>query len=259
MLRTQTYHALPPELPGATPPPPQPTWSTRHTLALLLIGLSLALLSVFPLSSLNLWLAVVLLVALAGIIAGQGATGVWHGLLVDPRQAITIPIVRLQMLLWTLVILSGFLTAALVNIRAGQVEPLRINVPPELWLLMGISTTSLVGTPLLARNRQPTAPAEAQPQHFSGSDLFTSVNGDRQPQLDLNKLQMFFFTLILVLAYAAALTALFSQAASRIDALPVLDPGMLLLLGISHAGYLTNKALPANGSNGQRPEPPAAA
>lgn len=256
MLRTQTENALPTGSPESAPTPtlPQPSWSGRHTTALLLIGLSLVLLSVFPMPSLSLWLAVVLLLALAGIVAGQGVTGAWHGLLLDPRHPT--PMVRLQMLLWTLVILSGFLTAALVNIRTGQPEPLRITVPPELWLLMGISTTSLVGTPLLTKSRSQTAPAAAQMQRFSGADLFTSVNGGQQAQLDLNKLQMFFMTLILVLAYAAALTALFSQAAGRIDALPAHDPGMLLLLGISHAGYLADKARPANVASGPRTEPP---
>lgn len=55
---------------------------------------------------------------------------------------------------------------------------------------------------------------------------------------------MFCFTLILVLAYGAALAALFASAEGKVAALPSLGPEMVVLLGISHAGYLANKAVP---------------
>jgi hypothetical protein len=62
-------------------------------------------------------------------------------------------------------------------------------------------------------------------------------------QLDLGKIQMFYFTLVLVLAYGVQLGSLF-LAGQFFESMPVLDSGMVALLGISHAGYLGNKATP---------------
>jgi hypothetical protein len=55
---------------------------------------------------------------------------------------------------------------------------------------------------------------------------------------------MFFFTLILVLAYAVAIGTAFTGTEPKIDNFPALDPGMVALFGISHAGYLVHKAVP---------------
>src|SRR5690242_9175502 len=87
------------------------------------------------------------LMALFTTIAGHGVVGLWHGVLIDERNRLSLS--RLQMVLWTIIVLSGFLIAALWNISRGVDAPLEINVPKELWLLMGISVTSLVGSPLI--------------------------------------------------------------------------------------------------------------
>ena len=55
---------------------------------------------------------------------------------------------------------------------------------------------------------------------------------------------MFYFTLILVFAHGVQLGSLFLDSSGIIEKLPVLSAGMLALLAISHAGYLTNKAVP---------------
>ena len=61
---------------------------------------------------------------------------------------------------------------------------------------------------------------------------------------------MFFFTLVAAAAYIAQLHFAFLHPAAKdasnqlITYLPALTPGMVGLLGISHAGYLANKAAP---------------
>lgn len=60
--------------------------------------------------------------------------------------------------------------------------------------------------------------------------------------VDLGKLQMFFFTFILISGYGAAIHELFAGN-SVITALPAVGPGMNVLLGISHTGYLANKTV----------------
>jgi hypothetical protein len=57
--------------------------------------------------------------------------------------------------------------------------------------------------------------------------------------------QVFLFTLIVVFAYAAEVGAML-YSTRVISALPELSTGIVALLGISHAGYLTAKAVPSN-------------
>ena len=76
------------------------------------------------------------------------------------------------------------------------------------------------------------------------SDLFSGEEVRDAAHLDLGKVQMFFFTVVLVVAYAAAIGTVLSSDAIKIEAFPDLQQGMVALLGISHAGYLTKKAIP---------------
>ena len=199
---------------------------------------------------------------------------------------------RLQMILWTIVVLSGFLTAALWNISKGQVDALAIAVPAQLWLLMGISTTSLIGSPLIRSTKmtEPVAANAAQskmiaiqeqqtraelirqgltdkeidilgkiviwkwPWDARLADLFQGEEIGNAAHLDLGKIQMFYFTLVLVLAYAVMLGTMFSNithpsticeiTTGMICGLPSLPDGMVALLGISNGGYLGNKVIP---------------
>jgi len=103
------------------------------------------------------------LLAVFATVAGQGVVGRWRGALIDERNKMSL--FRLQMLLWTVVVVTGILAAALANIAGGQPSPLSIAIPAELWVLMGISTTSLVGSPLirspkLAETPEPTEEKE---------------------------------------------------------------------------------------------------
>jgi hypothetical protein len=81
------------------------------------------------------------------------------------------------------------------------------------------------------------------PEEAQWTDLFMGEEAGNAAWLDLGKVQMFFFTIILAFAYAVNLGELF-QDAGIINEFPTFDDGMVALLGISHAGYLTNKAIP---------------
>jgi hypothetical protein len=108
------------------------------------------------------------------------------------------------------------------------------------------------------------------------ADLFKGDEAGDVATLDLAKIQMFFFTIVLVLAYAIGLGAKFAaiDAARRdtatetvatpaappaqinppdgrlFDQFPPLDLGFVTILGISNAGFLGNRAVP-------RDKPPA--
>jgi Na+/H+-translocating membrane pyrophosphatase len=129
-------------------------WTGWHTVSLVTIIASIVLAGLlFPARHrLGTWVLILLLLAAFAAVAGQGITGLWSGLLIDETNKISLS--RLQMTLWSLVVLSGLLTAALSNVGSGQPNPLVIAVPSELWLLMGISTTSLVASPLIESTRR---------------------------------------------------------------------------------------------------------
>ena len=248
-------------------------WTGWHTFGLLAIIVAVVLIGlVTPFEGrFWAWLGTLILLALFTTVAGHGIVGLWRGLLIDERNKISLS--RLQMILWTIVILSGFLTAALSNVATGQTSPLSIAIPSELWLLMGISTTALVGSPLIKSTKIAKKPNVAERKstvNLMGkqgvdtsivtskgqimvntalegakwSDLFKGEESGNAAQLDLSKIQMFYFTLILVLAYAVALGTTFAGTAEKIAEFPPLGPGMVALLGISHAGYLVHKAIP---------------
>lgn len=270
-------------------------WQVWHTLSLL------GLLVVFgavcwyqpPLVSFLVGLASLTLFL---VIAGHGVVGEWLGGLIDERNRMSMS--RLQTALWTVVVLSGFLAAAVWNVRLPENAPpappannpeaknakLGIGVPQELWWVLGISVTSLAGTPLIRSSlakkddtqtkkeggqvsaawanqenvlKQQSGGGEAytvgriacfsSPANARLADLFQGEQKADATHLDLGKVQVFFFTALLVFAYVVMLAEEFSKAANggpySIPHFPALDKGIVTLLGISHAGYLANKAV----------------
>jgi hypothetical protein len=225
-----------------------------------------------PDQAVTVWLLNMGLLVAFALIAGHIITGVWRGVLIDSSNKISLS--RLQMILWTVLILSGFLVAVLINIHRGESEPLSITLDKQLWALMGISTASLVGSPLIKNSKKserPNAAAEAKakavmadhgidtasvkaegkilvnekPEDAAWTDIFKGEESGNGAYLDLGKTQMFFFTLVTWSVYAIALGDHFMKnVAQGISGFPVVDGSMVALLGISHAGYLANKAVP---------------
>lgn len=60
------------------------------------------------------------------------------------------------MVLWTVVLLASFATAVSLNIANNHIGTAlrRVAIPAELWLVLGISTTSLVASPLILRRKR---------------------------------------------------------------------------------------------------------
>lgn len=218
------------------------------------------------------WFAVIVLLLVFASVTGRTVTGFWRGLLIDQRNVISLA--RFQMAVWTVIVLSAFLMAAIYNVFTGVDEPLSIQIPSQLWWLMGMSTTSLVGTPLLLGDKAKKKPSEealeatkqllqksgesdadthavgqvlanTSPDLARWSDMFTGDETSNGAHLDLAKLQMFFFTLVIAMTYVAALWRTFAHAQpDGITQFPELNGSAVALLGISHVGYLSNKAVP---------------
>lgn len=180
---------------------------------------------------------------------------------------------RLQGVLWTLVLLAGYLSRVLWRIQWKIPDPLAVKAPESLWWLAGISTTALIGTPLILATKTLKTP---EPKAFEKAatltrlsehevkdnakgtvfrnpsrerasflDIFQGDEVGNAGYVDLTKVQMFFFTMVLAVAYLAMLAKLTQTGGGD---LPDFSAGMVALLGISHAGYLGNKGVDHSGA-----------
>jgi len=233
------------------------------------------------------WCATMLFMLGFCLLAGKQLSRRWLGMLIDERNVISLS--RFQMILWTIVVLSAFIAAAFYNVFNNVDSPLAIAIPNHIWLAMGISTASLVGTPLIlaqkseksvnpenaeAAKKQFDPPSEAQtspvpegqtpppkpsdniankgpvvynkrPENAAWTDMVTGDELSNGAHLDLAKVQMLFFTIAIIVSYIYAIWRLFGFApADGLIAFPDLDESAIALLGISHSGYLVNKAVP---------------
>ena len=237
----------------------RPTWRPLHTIALTILlaaigvlGISLPAnvdqLSFLGQSSLFAWLAIAVLMTGVAVVAGHGITGLFRGVLIDDRNRLSLS--RLQMLLWTVLILSAYLAAALANIGRDTSSPLDVSVPSELWIAMGISTASLVAAPAALAYKHRRRPKNIEPVEKAAdagwADLFRGEDKTDSNHLDLGKVQLFLFTVVIVLGYGLALGDMFAATEGAFASLPPVDDSVVTLLAISHAGYLTKKAVPTS-------------
>ncbi len=256
-------------------------WSVWHLIGLLgVIGAIIAVGLLTPLDA-RLWAyggTLALLFLLTALI-GQGVTGLWSGVLIDERNRLSLE--RLQIILWTDVVLAGFYVAVMSNLTSGAKNALAVTVPREVWVLMGIGMTSMTASPLirstkenreanpeqlrqtmstLARQRgvadvssQMTNRGQVmvnlRPQNASLSDFFTGQEVGNAAHLEMGQIQLFYFTVILIITYASAIGQMLLES-GPIHALPAPDDGLLALLGISHLGFLTLQAIPRSRTEG---------
>jgi hypothetical protein len=270
------------------------------------------------------WAVVAILMLSAVGVTGFSLGKGWAGALIDPKTN-TMSLSRLQIMLWTWVILSAFATLGLArvadsyknpagyecqapapNAKAVCSEPIGIEIPQLLWALMGISITSAVGSPLLKaiKARKTTGEDEASQQRAvkRGFDQHKAVTyravlderkradenlseqvGETRPigalvrkdawqkamfsdiltgeevstfgYVDIAKAQNLFFTLIAVVVYTVAIVSAMSaaQSVAHLFVFPDISSGLVAIIGISHGGYLIDKAVthstPAEGSS----------
>ena len=218
-----------------------------------------------------LFLAVMVLMLLELIVIGWLINDRPAGAFIDNRNRLSLS--KMQAAGWTVVVLSGFATAAAYNIAAAMwadspVTALAIGIPGDLLLAMGISATSLVATPALLtlKSQQPEDEAKvdeararmkdeevkgigkllvrSEPGNASWSDLVTGEEIGNAGTPDLGKIQQAAITALLLGCYAAYVYADLAGSREAVGSLPALDQSFVWLLGISHASYLAYKAAP---------------
>ena len=256
--------------PTAAPPAADSLWQWWHTGALFLIVATFVWMAIWrPWGIYASWIVVMLALLAFVLVAGLGIRGVLSGAFIDERNKISLS--RFQMLTWTIVALSAYGTIVISRVKDDPLTAMDVTVPRTIWLLMGISTTSLVGSPLVRSTKKEAAlslqsDVAAQRLEDQGkapetvrvegqivsnrsvrdarwADLFTGEEVSNVTHLDLAKIQMFFFTVLVVLSYGLAIGQLLRSEGTP-AALPDVGEGMIVLLGISHGGYLAHKAVP---------------
>jgi hypothetical protein len=219
------------------------------------------------------------LVIFVGIIGGL-VNGQLLGALIDERNRYSLA--RLQTVAWSIVVLSAFGVMVFHNVGiATNKDPLGVAVPEQLWLALGITVASLAGTPIIRSVKSnsddhPKADVARRTLERLGKidatftdsaatplmaprltglivtnpsaseaqwpDLFQGEEAGNGAHIDLGKVQMFFFSAVIIAVYAAAIWQLL--ATSTTTGLPPVTDSMNALLGIANGAYLAHAAAP---------------
>ncbi|MFD9699825.1 hypothetical protein [Lentzea sp. NPDC059081] len=156
---------------------------------------------------------------------------------------------RLQMLLWTVVLLSLVSGMAFGRFAAGQVDVAGFTIPAQVLTLLSIATGSGVVAAAIKVVKSNTRPDNVA-AYVRGEErgrfmeMLTAEEGaSAGKSIDLSKFQNFVITVLLVLIYVAqAVAALRAvDTPAGIGGLPGFSDTFLVLLAISHAGYLLGK------------------
>ncbi|NTX60646.1 hypothetical protein HUA74_08235 [Myxococcus sp. CA051A] len=198
-------------------------------------------------------------------VLGQSITGTPFGVLISERNIMSLS--RFQAVTWTVVVVAGYLTMVIARVKANTPNAVDVAIPQELWWAMGIASTSMLGTPLLLsgkRSKTPDAravdataaqlaepPSEINAQRQGAlyankgiqdariSDMFQGDEVGNTAQIDLAKVQMFYFTAIAAVSYFVDISMAIQRGS--LTSLPELSEGLVALLAISHGGYLVSK------------------
>ena len=259
------------------------TWGNGHSAVIIvclavLVGLPIILAGYAAVGTLVasllqmyvIWAIILAFVFILIAVAGHGLTGRAFGLLIDERNRMSSS--RLQLIIWTLVIVPALIAFIYINIGHGSPSSaLSIAVPPELWALLGISGGAAIGAPIandVTNRSKPVVPEAAKraDTHVQASDhegvldvnttaagaSFADVfKGDEignRDSLDISKVQMLLISVGLALGYGAAIAILLAQAAHAsllpLGSLPAVDPNLATLLLVSQGTYVGYKAAP---------------
>jgi len=238
--------------------------SSNGFMAIAAIVVAAAIIILAPINLAPAYAFTVVLLAMIGLCVALGSsiTGRWNGVLIGACN--TMSLTRFQIVFWTCIILSAFITLSL-----GHLSSAPPTITPPLLMLMGISLASGVGSSVISSNKATQQPPQgamanalantpegdardqatnsgilfknSDPAQAALTDMFEGDELADQHLVDITKVQMFFFTLV---AGALFLSDMYGkQLSSSPIQLPDLPQQLVNLMGISHAAYLGGKAV----------------
>jgi hypothetical protein len=186
-------------------------------------------------------------------VGGKPPTIDWRCVIIDQRNRISLS--RLQLVLWTVLVISAAITEGMLNAVWGRGQPLALNIPKELWILLGLSTASFVAAPLVLDSKADKGSLDTKPPGgHAWRDIFYGDDTGNADQVDFSKVQQFFFTILLVSVYAVAIGSVVMTTVPSSQTLltfPPLDPGFIGIMAVSQVAYIAYKALPQNKTDAQ--------
>ena len=185
--------------------------------------------------------AVILLFAAHRV--GKSGLGNGLGIFIDDRGKYSLS--RLQLVLWTVLVLSLLAAVSAARILNGAVDALDFTIPSELLIVLGISVGGAVGAEAIKAGKDSSRPVQITASDLHDKPRWTQIFLVEEGELadkaiDVTKYQNFWLTLILLVAYVV-LVVKHWPVDGVIDQLPGFHDTFLFLLGISHAGYLAGK------------------
>jgi len=244
---------------------------TQNAFFLLLLTIAMVIAAWYAKPGLN-WLLVFALMATFFAVIGTAITNRPLGFLINESHIMSLS--RFQTVLWTLIVISGYFVIVISRIKWGDVaNPLAVQIDPKIWTLLGISAASLVGSPLITSTKKQRIPDnkvfdtagrpygddpdKVKEQNVGVlypnrnvtearlTDMFEGEELANAALVDLPKVQMFFFTIVVALAYCGELLHSIAVDDLTVDnmSLPTISDGLLALMGISNAGYLGGKSV----------------
>lgn len=191
------------------------------------------------------WIVSALVIVLLAVVV-PGRLGA-QNVLRDARGRYSLS--RFQVMVWTVVLLSLITGMAFGRFAAGQVDVAGFQIPSQVLWLLGIAVGSGVVSGAIKVTKSTTRPESvaAYPMGAERGTLWEMLTVEEGASagrsIDLAKFQNFVITILLVLLYVAqavsALKAVSNPAG--IAGLPAFTDAFLVLLGVSHAGYLLGK------------------
>jgi hypothetical protein len=175
------------------------------------------------------------------------------GVLIDNRNRVSLS--KLQAVSWTILVLSGLVILVAAKLEDVAMVKGPILIDGYLLAAMGISATSLVATPaILSLKARPEGVSQvfdrAVPTAARWVDIFRGDDIGNANSPDLSKIQQFLISGVVIGAYAFMLGKALrfgdvtADGSGPVLELPRLGDDLLWLLGISHVGYLSYKAVP---------------
>jgi hypothetical protein len=106
------------------------------------------------------WLAGLVLAGAAALVAGVAVNGRWSGVFVDSRNRYSLS--QMQTVVWMVIVSSAIVAAGVGNVHRGIASPLALQIPIELLAVLGLTATSLAGTPVIRNAKRAKNPDEEQ-------------------------------------------------------------------------------------------------
>jgi len=137
-------------------------WGSLLIIVIFLVGYFFPFIFDAPAWRVVSWIIIILLMSGVVGLLGLRISGRPAGVFINERYKMTLS--RFQLVVWTIIVLSAFVTIALGRVQVYTVDPLAIadplaiGLPSQLWALLGISTASLVGSPLVLSTKRSKTP-----------------------------------------------------------------------------------------------------